>query len=68
LENVAASILPQSVEWEVLVVDNNSRDQTREVVQDFCRRYPGRFRYYSNHNPVSQTFSIVAFERLGARS
>ncbi len=45
LESVAASKLPESVEWEVLVVDNNSSDQTRDVVQDFCRRYPGRFRY-----------------------
>jgi glycosyltransferase involved in cell wall biosynthesis len=33
------------VEWEVLVVDNNSHDQTREVVENFCRRYPGRFCY-----------------------
>jgi glycosyltransferase involved in cell wall biosynthesis len=45
LNSVAASTLPPSVEWEVLVVDNNSCDQTREVVEDFCRRYPARFRY-----------------------
>jgi glucosyl-dolichyl phosphate glucuronosyltransferase len=45
LESVAASELPNTGEWEVLVVDNNSRDQTREVVENFCRRYPGRFRY-----------------------
>src|ERR1035437_5358679 len=45
LDSVAASTLPESVQWEVLVVDNNSRDQTRELVEDFCRRYPGRFRY-----------------------
>jgi len=45
LESVAAQTLPESVEWEVLVVDNNSRDQTREVVEDFCRRHPGHFRY-----------------------
>jgi len=45
LESVAASILPASVDWEVLIVDNNSSDQTLEVVEDFCRRYPGRFRY-----------------------
>ena len=45
LDSVAASTVPEPVEWEVLVVDNNSRDQTREVVEDFCRRYPGRFRY-----------------------
>jgi glucosyl-dolichyl phosphate glucuronosyltransferase len=45
LDSVAASAVPDTVEWEVLVVDNNSTDQTRDVVQDFRRRYPGRFRY-----------------------
>jgi glucosyl-dolichyl phosphate glucuronosyltransferase len=45
LESVAISQLPDSVSWEVLVVDNNSKDKTRDVVEDFGRRYPGRFRY-----------------------
>jgi glycosyltransferase involved in cell wall biosynthesis len=45
LDSVALSRLPESVGWEVLVVDNNSNDQTREVVKDFCRKHPGRFRY-----------------------
>lgn len=31
--------------WEILVVDNNSTDKTREVVESFCGQYPGRFRY-----------------------
>jgi len=31
--------------WHVLVIDNNSKDQTREVVEGFCRRFPGRFSY-----------------------
>lgn len=45
LDSVAASTLPGSVEWEVLVVDNNSSDQTREVMGEFCCKHPGRFRY-----------------------
>jgi glucosyl-dolichyl phosphate glucuronosyltransferase len=45
LEGLAASQLPSSVAWEVLVVDNNSTDQTREVVEAFCLRYPNIFRY-----------------------
>jgi len=51
LESVAASRLPGSVEWEVLVVDNNSRDATRRVVEDFCSRYPARFRYLYEPQP-----------------
>lgn len=45
LESVARSIVPSSVNWEVLVVDNNSRDETRAVVERFCLEFPGRFRY-----------------------
>ena len=45
LDSAAASTLPEGDEWEVVVVDNNSTDQTRDVVEDFQRRHPGRFRY-----------------------
>jgi len=45
LDSVANSVLPDSTEWEVLVVDNRSTDRTRDVVQDFSVRYPGRFHY-----------------------
>ncbi len=47
LDSIAGSVLPDSVEWEVLVVDNNSTDQTSEVANEFAGRYPGRFRYIS---------------------
>jgi glucosyl-dolichyl phosphate glucuronosyltransferase len=45
LDSVAASELPSSVRWEILVVDNNSKDQTREVVESFAHQHPGRVRY-----------------------
>jgi glycosyltransferase involved in cell wall biosynthesis len=45
LEGAASLKVPEPDQWEVLVVDNNSNDRTREVVEDFCRRYPGRFHY-----------------------
>jgi glucosyl-dolichyl phosphate glucuronosyltransferase len=51
LESVAASEMPGSAVWEVLVVDNNSHDQTRAVVEDFSRRQPGRFRYLFESKP-----------------
>jgi glycosyltransferase involved in cell wall biosynthesis len=45
LESVLASVLSPDVEWEVLVVDNNSKDNTRAAANEFCLRYPGRVRY-----------------------
>ena len=45
LESAGGLRLPGEVEWEVLVVDNNSTDRTRAVVEDFCHRYPAHFRY-----------------------
>jgi glucosyl-dolichyl phosphate glucuronosyltransferase len=50
LASVASSILPGSVKWEVLVVDNNSNDQTRAVVEEVSRQHPGRFSYLFEAN------------------
>jgi glycosyltransferase involved in cell wall biosynthesis len=45
LRSLAASELPSETPWEVLVVDNNSNDQTHQVVTEYIERFPGRFRY-----------------------
>jgi glycosyltransferase involved in cell wall biosynthesis len=45
LNSLAALIMPPTVEWEVLVIDNNSKDETREVIERFCQLHPERFRY-----------------------
>jgi len=45
LETLAGQIVPEDCPWEVLVVDNNSADRTRAVAEEFCSRYPERFRY-----------------------
>ncbi len=45
LESVAASQMPESVDWQVLIVDNNSKDETRRVAESFCRREPSHFSY-----------------------
>jgi glycosyltransferase involved in cell wall biosynthesis len=37
--------MPESIDWEVLVVDNNSKDRTRAVMSEFCLCHPGRVRY-----------------------
>ena len=45
LESIAASEVPEAVKWEILVVDNNSTDQTREVAEELSAQHPGRIRY-----------------------
>lgn len=45
LDSAARLQLPPSISWEILVVDNNSKDQTRSVIESFCKKYPGHFRY-----------------------
>jgi glucosyl-dolichyl phosphate glucuronosyltransferase len=47
LESAASIQLPPSTRCEVLVVDNDSNDRTREVIEAFCCTYPERFRYVS---------------------
>ncbi len=66
LDSIAASALPNSAEWEVLVVDNNSSDQTREVVENCCHRYPGRFRYvFEPHQGLSHARNAGIQEARG---
>jgi glycosyltransferase involved in cell wall biosynthesis len=40
LESVTTSIVPNDLEWELLIVDNNSEDNTKEIVESFQGRYP----------------------------
>ena len=51
LESIAASTHPEVIEWEVLVVDNNSSDLTCQVVESFCHRPRSRFRYLFEPRP-----------------
>ncbi|HTA19938.1 MAG TPA: glycosyltransferase family 2 protein [Polyangia bacterium] len=45
LEQLAAQKMPANWSWDVLVVDNNSKDHTAEVVRAFVARAPGHFGY-----------------------
>ena len=45
LDSIAVQVLPPSVEWDVLIVDNNSTDNTRQVVENYCLQNPSRFSY-----------------------
>jgi len=51
LASVAVQEISPGVRWEVLVVDNNSRDETPTVVRKFAGEYPGRFGYLFEPRP-----------------
>lgn len=51
LESMAASEMPADIGWDILVVDNNSNDNTAAVVERFMCRYPGRFQYLFEPRP-----------------
>ena len=51
LESLTQLTMPQSTAWEVLVVDNNSGDTTRQVAESFCQRFPELIRYVSERRP-----------------
>jgi len=51
LASIAGSESSESLKWEVLIVDNNSQDQTYELAQEFCHVHPDRFRYVFEERP-----------------
>ena len=51
LESLVDSRVPDLVEWEIIVVDNNSQDQTRVVVESLSIRFPNRIRYAFEPRP-----------------
>ena len=45
LESIERCRLPTGTEWELILVDNNSTDNTATVCQSFLQRIPGRYLY-----------------------
>ncbi len=59
LRSLSASVMPPETLWEVLVVDNRSKDRTADVVQVFIHEFPGRFRYLFESTP-GKSFALNA--------
>jgi glycosyltransferase involved in cell wall biosynthesis len=45
LESLVVQTVPAGTKWEIVVVDNNSKDETRQVIGEFQSRNPGQIRY-----------------------
>jgi len=48
LQEMCSLEIPAGVEWELIVVDNNSTDDTRQVVESFTARLPVRYVFEPN--------------------
>ncbi len=57
LHSLAAMAVDASIQWEVLVVDNGSSDDTRGTVRRFEQAYGARFRYTFEPTP-GKTFAL----------
>jgi glycosyltransferase involved in cell wall biosynthesis len=71
LESLGQMFVPPDLTWELIVVDNNSADRTREVVGEFARTSEFRVRYVfepkqglchaRNTGVANATGEIIAF-------
>jgi glycosyltransferase involved in cell wall biosynthesis len=47
------------VEWELIVVDNNSKDDTKKLVMKYKKKFK-KFRSKKKRNPVYSTMEMAA--------
>jgi len=45
IESLLQQRVPASLRYEIIVVDNNCTDTTRDLIADYLRRFPGLVRY-----------------------
>ncbi len=57
LRTLDESQLPPGIDWEVLIVDNNSSDSTRSECESFVQKNPRRFRYFFESR-AGKTFAL----------
>lgn len=65
IEAILAQRVPDGVEWEFLVVDNNSTDGTRDLIHSYCARH-SRVRYcFEPKQGVSNGRNLATREARG---
>src|SRR5579863_4143034 len=62
LETFSAQVCPPDLTWELLVADNNSRDNTREVVEQFAKNanFPVRYLFEGRQGKSSALNAAIA--------
>ena len=60
LESLTRLAVPPGVAWEVVVVDNNSSDNTRQVAEDFLGRLPLRYVFEAEQGLAKSNAAEIA--------
>lgn len=64
LKSAIQSVMAQTYhDYEVVVVDDGSQDQSIEVIKAFQRKFPDRIKYFTHEGPTNK--GIVATYQLG---
>lgn len=59
LEEALNCIVNQTyTDWEVILCDDGSKDNTYEVAQRFVENYPGKFRLYQNEQNMGLNYTL----------
>ena len=58
------SVLAQTyTNWECIIVDDNSTDNSVEIVNTYCQKYPEKFKLYTNPRKGACAARNTAFEK-----
>ena len=67
LEEAVESVLSQTFgDWELLLCDDGSTDDSTEIAKDYSLRYPGKIRYLEHNDHLNRGMS--ATRNLGLRN
>src|SRR5207302_9688105 len=66
LESLARMNTPTSLRWEVVIVDNNSSDNTRQIVTERSRDFPTALVYVFERRQGKSSAMNAGLEHAGA--
>ena len=64
-EAIESVIAQTSTDWELLLVDDGSTDESPRIAEDYSNRYPGKIKYLTH--PENQNRGMSASRNLGIK-
>jgi glycosyltransferase involved in cell wall biosynthesis len=67
LQSLSEMVYPPGLEYEILVIDNNSRDETKQIVESYAHIWGPRLRYIFESNQGLSHARNRAMREAGGR-